>query len=100
MVKQPTKPPEGVMKPEPPPAPPRRGGGEPTFVVKLKRNAWGHVGALLCWPDGTMVEDQVNCAVLTTVDALVQVTVTFNAGVKLIEIREDADAKETNQVPA
>lgn len=70
---------------------------EPTFIVKLKRNAFGHVGALLCWPDGTIVPNQVDCTVTTTVDALVRVTVSFHANLGLIEIKEDADDLEKEE---
>jgi hypothetical protein len=65
----------------------------PVFIVKMTRNAFGQVGALLCWPDGTIVEDQIECAVTTTVDALVRVVVTFHAGINLITIKEDDDGQ-------
>jgi hypothetical protein len=66
---------------------------KPTFIVKMKKNAFGRIGAILCWPDGTIVPDQVDCTVRTSVDALVTVTVTFNAGVNLIEIKECPDGE-------
>jgi hypothetical protein len=78
----------------------QRAEQRPTFIVKMTRNALGQVGALLCWPDGTIVEDQIECAVTTTVDALVRVVVTFHAGIKLITIKEDYDGDTTDQSAA
>jgi hypothetical protein len=64
---------------------------EPVFVCKMKRNAFGKMGPVLCWPNGNIVEDQVDCEVSNPLDGLARVKLTFNATGRLIEIKGEED---------
>ena len=74
----------------------------PTFIIRMKKNAFGQIGPTLCWPDGSTVGDQIECEVTHRVDALVHVRVEFSVTGKLITIKEDADVcgeKEQEDAP-